>query len=170
MPEEIKPTIISRSVSTVATPEEEHRETFGERSEEDILAKAPVELTVGGSKYELKPLPMKRSSAWRKQIGEFGAGLIIPVLSLMGVINKIQGPEAVDLGDGSILADPMLQLLDAPDLLFDLTALYCGWEGEERARMEDTITDRECIALFQEACNLSLFPFVHPFTRIAKMA
>ena len=41
-----------------------------ERTEEDIISKAPTKVTLGAVSYDIKPLPILKARAWRAQLAE----------------------------------------------------------------------------------------------------
>jgi hypothetical protein len=43
----------------------------GIRTEEDKIVQAPIKVTLGGKKYEVKPLVIKDSREWRKRVVQF---------------------------------------------------------------------------------------------------
>lgn len=47
-----------------------------ERTEDEILSKAPIKITLGEVEYDLKPLPIMKAREWRKGLVEAMRGIV----------------------------------------------------------------------------------------------
>ena len=112
-----------------------------ERTEDDIVAQAPVRVTLGGKEYDLKPLVIKDSREWRRKFKEISADLA-----------KLFDTEGEAVGDalGTLI-------VQAPDQVIDLFFLYA--KDLSREEIESVATEAEIAEAFKEVVKLA-FPLV----------
>ena len=117
-----------------------------DRSEEDKIAQAGIEVILGGKKYDIAPLVIKDSRVWRKKVIE----LIAPLPALVKTTVDVEHPEHFE----GVLTNLMVTM---PDRVLDLFFEYA--KDLNRDEMESTATDAEIAAAFEQVVNLA-FPLV----------
>lgn len=114
------------------------------RSEEQIIAKANIEVILGGEKYGISPLVIRDSREWRKK----AIGLMAP---LPGLVNQTMDTKKPDAFSDAITT----MMVTMPDQVLDLFFEYA--KDLDRGKIESTATDTELAAAFQEVVKVA-FP------------
>ena len=126
------------------------------RTESDKITHAPVIILLGGKKYELKPLPIKFSSAWRKKLVQVFAGL--PSGKKMMEADNVDNPEV-------FTASLETMFVDMPEKIIGLFVEYARDLKQEE--LEEIATDAEIAYGFEQAINMA-FPLVNSLTMAMK--
>lgn len=114
------------------------------RTEEQILSKAPIELTFGEKKYQVKPLPILKQREWRARLSS----------DLKDIVSAFERKDA----SSAALADGLTRaLLDFPEKLAELVFSYDPSLPREQILAEAT---EEQIALAFSAIMAVAFPFL----------
>ena len=122
------------------------------RTEEQILAQAPLKVVLGGKEYEVALLVMRDSRKWRAD----AAKLLASLPEVTGV--DTDDPKAFG-GAVGILMNVM------PDTVCDLFFQYA--KDLDRDEIEAVATDIELVAAFQ-VIRAAAFPFVQSVTELAE--
>ncbi len=112
------------------------------RTEDEVVAKAPIEVILGGKKYEIAPLVIRDSRAWRKKAAPFRAALVRHA--------------SVDSDNPKEFEKTLVKLMgsrinETIDLFFDYA------KDLDRKKMERIATDLEVVNAFQEVIKVA-FP------------
>lgn len=118
--------------------------TIPTRTDDQILMSEPVMVTLGGKKYPIKPLTIRRSREWRKSLSDNGSG----------IIDRL-GKSAKSTDDAASII-----LLEIPDQIAD--ALFAYAPNLPRETIMEEATDRELLMAFREVLKLA-YPFVEEF-------
>lgn len=110
------------------------------RTEEEIVAQAPITVILGGKPYEIAPLVIRDSRAWRKKYVEFTA-------PIFGMLNATM--EEMDFP--AIL---MQMMVEKPDQVIDLFFEYA--KNLNREEIEGSATDSELAVAFGEVVKMAL--------------
>ncbi len=112
-----------------------------QRTEEQVVAQAPIIVILGKKEYEIKPLVIRDSRPWRKK-------LIGLVAALPGLINTaMDDPTAFE---GAL--DQMMVVM--PDQVLDLFFEYA--KDLNREEIEGIATDAEIAQAFQEVIKVAI--------------
>lgn len=115
-----------------------------ERTDEQRLLQAPLELQLGGQVVQVRPLVMRRSSIWRRE--------------LLALIEAQLGPWVA----GQLQAQDIARvvLLEVPDALLALVARYLELAEAPVSRewLEDHATDAEVYNALRQLVEVA-FPF-----------
>jgi len=112
-----------------------------QRSEEQVVTQAPIMVSFGGKQYELKPLVIKESRAWRQEFAE-----VLKTLPLfVNAIDTTKHFEQVING----------MFLDVPDKVIDLIFAYA--KDLPRNEIEAVATDAEMSKAFESILEVA-FP------------
>ena len=123
-----------------------------ERSEDDIITQSTIEVILGGEKHQIKPLVIKKSREWRKKV----IVLLAPLPQLIKTVVDVENPE----GFGTVLTQMMVTKPDQVlDLFFDFA---CDLNRDE---IEDTATDKEMAAAFEEVVKVT-FPLAESLPKV----
>lgn len=131
------------------------------RTEQDILTRAPIEVTLGGKTYEVTPLTIAESAAWRRRLGR-------GVADVLGGM-QVQRPDGSVIRDEEALGRLLPELFaTAPDLLIDLMWAYAPILP--RKEIEKAATEIELLEAASEVFKLGL-PLAKPIiaTAVAMM-
>lgn len=112
------------------------------RADEQIVARAPIVVILGGKEYEVAPLVIRDSREWRAKVIK----LIAPLPQLVSI--KIDTPEEF----GQALTE---MLVTTPDQVIELFFDYA--KGLNRAEIEGIATDAEMAKAFEEVIKVA-FP------------
>ena len=113
-----------------------------ERTEEDKLCKAPIEVVLGGKKYQIDPLVVRDSRGWRGKVAT--------------ALGQLPQHTKVTTDDGEAFADALRALLvTMPDMVVDLFFGYA--RGLNREEIEAVATDAEIAKAFEEVVAVA-FP------------
>ena len=110
------------------------------------------QVILGGKSYEIKPLTLRESRAWRQRLnGPFAE-----------VTMALKGAGSIQVTNGSDIA-ALLETLSsrvvlAPDLIFELLLAYAPNLKADIESIEETATDAEVMAAFTEVLRLA-YPF-----------
>ncbi len=113
-----------------------------ERSEEDKVEQASIEVILGGVKYYIKHLVIRDSRVWRKKV----IGLLAPLPSMVETTTEDQ--------EGFLVALNTM-LVDMPDQVLDLFFAYA--KDLNREEIEGKATDPELAEAFKEVIAVT-FP------------
>jgi len=127
-----------------------------ERTEEEILTQAGIEVVLGGKLYSIKPLVIRDARVWRKETLE----LVAPLSAIAGTTSAT--PDA--------FGDALKSLLvSMPDKVIDLFFLYA--KDLDRDEIEGEATEAEITKAFSEVVAVA-FPLAESapevLTRITK--
>lgn len=122
-----------------------------ERTEEQKITQEPVVVLFGGEEYEIKPLPIKYASPWRKKF-----------IALMREVSAL----AVVTSDNneSFMASLADILTEKPDKLVDLLFEYIPVSRDE---IENKATSSEILKALEEVIALES-PFLGAAIRLTK--
>jgi len=112
----------------------------------------PVKILLGGVEYEIKPLALRESRAWRQQLN----GPLAEVTAALKGAGEIQVTNGADIA--ALLETLSSRVVLAPDLIFELLLAYAPNLAEDRSRIEETATDDETMVGFVAVLALA-FPF-----------
>ena len=125
-----------------------------ERTEEQIVAKAAIEVILGGKKYEIAPLVIRDSRVWRKKVIE----LIAPLPKMVNVTMDVDNPEEF----GDVLK---MMMVTMPDQVLDLFFDYA--RDLNREEIEGIATDAEMSAAFEQVVKVA-FPLAESLPGVMK--
>ncbi len=112
----------------------------------------PVKISLGGVDYEIKPLALRESRAWRQQLN----GPLAEVTAALKGAGAIQITNGADIA--ALLETLSNRLVLAPDLIFELLLAYAPGLKADIEAIEATATDAEVMAAFTEVLRLA-YPF-----------
>lgn len=115
------------------------------RTEEEIVAQAPITVTLGGKPYEIKPLVIRDSRKWRTKVVE--------VLSTLPAYAKVTTEDTELFGEA---INAMLGVM--PDKVIDLFFAYA--EDLNQEEIEAVATDAELAVAFEQVVELA-FPLAN---------
>ena len=129
--------------------------TNEKRSEEEVVARAPIKVTFADKEYEIAPLVIRDSREWRKKVTD----LIAPLPSLV----KVTMDETEDFG--KVLTQMMVTM---PDQVLDLFFQYA--KDLDRQEIEGIATDAEMAIAFNEVIK-AVFPLAEsPFLVMKRLS
>lgn len=114
------------------------------RTEEDKLCQAPLVVVLGGQKYDVKPLVIKDSRQWRKDV----VAALSPLLKNIS-IEEVKSEELVELINQTMSS--------TPDTIIDLFFGYAKSLNQEE--IEAVATDMELATAFGQVVDIA-FPLV----------
>jgi len=114
------------------------------RTEEQKLVQAPIIVVLGGQEYEIKPLVIKESRAWRAEVAK-----VIGLLPQMASFTT-DHPDEFQAGIAAIL-------VGMPDQVVDLVFSYAPELNREE--IEEVATDAEIARAFEQISEVA-FPLV----------
>ncbi len=140
-----------------------------ERTEADVLERAPVKVTLGGREYELWPRKgRKHTRRLREKLG----GMLAQVDNLGDLIGMVVEKKVNKL-DGEVLASivPLIQKFIGPgmDELLDIVYDYCPAIEADRDFLEGDedpdagATDAEFFVALASIIGMTFGPFVQAF-------
>ena len=115
---------------------------MAERTEEDKLAQASLEVTLGGQVYEIKPLVIKDARPWRAKVSELMGSLSIHQNA------SSDNPEEFKAGLNAAL-------VSVPDEVINLFFEYA--RDLDREEIEAVATDAEITEAFNQIIEIA-FP------------
>lgn len=116
-----------------------------ERTEEDIITKAPIVVTLGATQYGLKPLPVLKAREWRKKLTD-------TMLTVVGSMSLEQS--TTNMGPAMTAA-----LVAFPDKVADLVLAWSPELDAEKVLSEAT---EEQVATAFCAVMIMAYPFLAP--------
>ncbi|HUT68928.1 MAG TPA: hypothetical protein VMW86_10340 [Dehalococcoidales bacterium] len=120
------------------------------RTEEDKLLQAPLVMTFGGKSFNVAPLVIKESRAWRRE-----------VIDLLKELPKFAGATT---DDADLFQSALNGLLvNMPDKVIDLVFSYC--KSLDRDEIESMATDAEVAAAFDKIVAVA-FPLVSSIGKV----
>ncbi len=122
------------------------------RTEEQILAKAPIVVTLGGAEYNISPLVIRDSREWRRKV----IALLAPLPGMVNVTTD--DPENF----GNVLTQ---MLVTMPDQVLDLFFEYA--KDLNREEIESKATDEEMSKAFEEVVKAA-FPLAESLPGVMK--
>lgn len=123
-----------------------------ERTEQDILAQAPIKVQLGGKEYDIKPLPIRKNAEWRKAM--------VDVLNDSG---KAMNVQVTDLG--GFMQGLMAAHFSFPEKVIDLVRLYApALPWEVILSDESTVTDEEIVIAYSR-----IMVVAYPFSNLLGM-
>ena len=124
-----------------------------ERTEEQKLTQEPIIVTFGGSKYEIKPLPIKYASPWRKKY--------------IALMREISALAAVGSGEQDKFLDALSNILvDQPDKLVGL--LFDYMPELNREDIESKASSAEILKALEEVITIES-PFLGVAIRMTRI-
>jgi hypothetical protein len=113
------------------------------RTEDQIISQAPIEVTLGPTKYPITPLTIKKSAAWRKK-------LIDTCSTLLSNFDEESNP--VNMGHGLTRS-----LIAFPEGILNLVLDYAP--NLDRAVIEEQATEEQVAAAFSAIMQVA-YPFL----------
>ena len=110
------------------------------------------QVVLGGKSYEIKPLTLRESRAWRQQLN----GPLAEITTALKGAGEIQVTNGGDLA--AVLEILSSRVVLAPDLIFELLLAYAPGLKADIESIEETATDAEVMAAFTEVLRLA-YPF-----------
>ena len=127
-----------------------------ERSEDDVITHAPVSIRLGGETYDVKPLTLLKSSAWRKQF--------------VGVINEITQNTTVNVSTSQDLSNGLMVLLFTfPERVQELLFAYSPELESKKEHITEHATDEEMVVAMSRIMVVA-FPFIGLLTTMRAAA
>ncbi len=123
-----------------------------DRTEEEILASAPLRVVLGGEEHQVKMLVIRESRQWRADAAKLLASL--PKLDKVDTEDPEQFGEAMDV---------LMRVM--PDTITDLFFQYA--KDLDREEIEKVATDLELAAAFK-VVSVAAFPFVQSAMELAE--
>ncbi len=123
-----------------------------DRTEEQILARAPLTVVLGGEEYSVRMLVLTESRQWRADAAKLLASL--PKLDNVDIADPEQFGEAIGL---------LMNVM--PDTICDLFFKYA--KDLDRDKIGAVATDLELVAAFKVVSAVA-FPFVQSATELAE--
>jgi hypothetical protein len=114
------------------------------RTEEDKLLQAPIEVTLGGKQYQVKPLVIRDAREWRKK--------------LLALLSSLPGYAKENADFTSALSGMLVEL---PDQAADLFFAYA--KDLNREEIEGAATEAELAGAFDQVMEVAL-PLVGKLT------
>lgn len=119
------------------------------RTEEDVITQAGIEVVLGGSKYSVKPLVIKDSREWRKQV--------------VALISKLPQYTSVTTETPDEFEEALNAIMIAlPDQVTDLFFNYA--KDLDREKIESEATDVELAKAFEQVVEIA-FPLAQSATK-----
>lgn len=118
------------------------------RTEEEILAQAPLMVTFGQKQYEIKPLTILKSRSWRKQLVETLGSIIDTFLQTSTTL-----PQTSELLSSGIIG----ALVQCPEKITDLLFAYAP--NLPAQEILENATEDQVIFAFEGVMAMS-FPFL----------
>jgi len=108
------------------------------RTDEQKVAQTGVQVTFGGEKYTINPLPIKLSLPWTKKVVQILTG-VLPLIEITS--------------DDPGWADALGQVMTArPEQLIDLLFEYA--RDLDREKVEEVATSAEIVTAFEEVMSI----------------
>jgi len=114
-----------------------------ERTEEQIVSQASIEVILGGDTYNIAPLVIRDSRVWRKKV----IALIAPLPAMVNTTMDVENPEKFE----GVLTQLMVTM---PDQVVDLFFEYAN--ELDRDEIEAKATDAEIAKAFEGVFKLAL--------------
>lgn len=138
---------------------------MGERTDEDRAHVAPIVITLGGEPFSVRPLTLKKSRAWKRDLalllGDLG-GLQVNMTGADGAfsLDAVKGAfDAVAIAVPEKLAALVLSYIQASDPSADRTVEW----------FEDLANDREVTDALMQLVEVT-FPFLWKLGDLAKVS
>jgi hypothetical protein len=112
-----------------------------ERTEEEILLHQGVKVRLGKKSYDLKPLTMRKASAWRTGL----SGVVNSILSEEGAMETPQALRAAIVSSPAEMGEAVFSYLDLNE--------------KERDVVLDTATEDQVMAAFFAVMAMAMRPF-----------
>ena len=113
-----------------------------DRTEDEKLTQSPIVVILGEKKYDIKPLVIRDSRRWRKDVAS--------------AISALPKYAAVNMTDVEAFGSAIDQLLAVmPDSIIDLFFSYA--KDLDREKIEAVATDAEIAAAFEQVVDIA-FP------------
>lgn len=131
-----------------------------ERTEEQQLTEAPLEVTLGGRRYTIQPLRINAQYKWREKFfdafADITKGLRPPPPPLLAFV-PVLGKRLTQYNETAAFVELLnIGLIKAPKIVADLFFAYAT--GLPRKQIEETATERELVYAFKEVMRYA-FPF-----------
>jgi len=124
-----------------------------DRTEEDKIVQAPVKVMLGGAEHEIKPLPIKYSLPWVKEV----AGLLTGLISMVNINSDDEKAFSGALND---------LMATRPGQLVDLFFQYA--RDLKREEIEEIASSAEIVNAFEEVLSFERPLFGMTFRVVAK--
>ena len=111
-----------------------------------------ITVSLGGQTYEIQPLPIRKSRAWREKL----QGPFTQLVDVLASASKIELTDGAQLG--RLISIVQSTLLGSVDLVLDLLFDYSPALQADRERIEEYATDDEALDAFLEVLKLA-YPF-----------
>lgn len=121
-----------------------------ERTEEEKLTQAPLEVVLGGEVYEIRPLVIARARPWREKYAQAVAGLSAQIAA------RSDNPEEFKAGLDALL-------VSLPDTVIDLFFEYAV--DLDRKKLETVATEAEVARAFAQIMKVA-FPLAQSLVGI----
>ena len=123
-----------------------------ERTEDQILSKEPIKVTLGSEQYDLKPLPILKARQWRAKLTETMKSIVDPMSAEQTSTNM--GPAMT------------AALVSFPDKVADLVFTWEPALPTQKILEEAT---EEQLAVAYSAIMLMAYPFLAPLILTTKV-
>jgi hypothetical protein len=123
-----------------------------ERTEDDVISKAPILVTLGETQYGLKPLPVLKAREWRSKLAQTMQGIVTPM-------SAEQSPNTI--GPAMTAA-----LVAFPDKVADLVFAWATDLPVDKVLNE---ASEEQIAVAYSAIMVMAYPFLMPLILTMKV-
>lgn len=120
-----------------------------ERTEEEKLVQAPIEVILGGTKYNVPPLVIRDSREWRKHV--------VALVSTLPKYARVTSdtPDEFEAALNAIM-------VSMPDKVVDLFFEYA--KALDRDKIESVATDAEIAKAFDQVVEIA-FPLAQSMTK-----
>lgn len=124
-----------------------------ERTEEQIITQAPIVVTLGNHKYDIKPLTLGKAAKWRAK--------------LTSIMAEVVNPMSAEPTDTNLNKAMIAALVAFPEKVTELVFLYAPELPQETILAEAT---EEQMASAFSAVMVVAYPFLMPLILSLKVA
>lgn len=116
-----------------------------------------ITVTLGGTEYTIKPLPMRQARLWREKFAE-------PIQAVLGLMKYadheiVDDKARVNMRTVGVLLSSADTILKSTDTLTDALFAYSPELQEKRDEIETTANDVEALAALWEVVSKLAYPF-----------
>lgn len=123
-----------------------------ERTEEQILSKAPIKVRLGDEEYDIKPLPIMKAREWRSTLVE----------TMRGIVGDMAAEQCRENVGPALTA----ALCGFPDKVAELVFAWAPQINKEKIMEEAT---EEQMARAFSAVMVMAYPFLAPLVLVTKV-